>query len=124
MAFLTGLGVKLLSLEVSLEVSRAARRPSSGEACHAPSVFSFNLRKELGVEGGSPRPDSPRRCITGVWIPTERVLGVGVGVEGALEEEASRPGVQERSDFRDRRRGKGDNANCRKDAIVTTCVPF
>lgn len=110
-------GVRLPSLRVSCE----ERRLSRGEACHASRVFSFRRLRVPGVGGASAKPNpSPRRCSTGVWIPTERVLGVGEGVgagEGGVLDALLRDEVEDRSPCRDRRRGNGDRAYCRNDAI-------
>lgn len=106
-----GVGVRLSSRRVS----REERRDNSGEAPHAP----LRRRSDPGVEGASLSPWPARRSSTGVWIPTERVLGgetrLGVGVGGVLDavswEEVVEP-------LRERRLGKGDSANCRKDAMT------
>ena len=106
-----GVGVRLSSLSVS----REARRDNIGDVPHTP----FKRRSELGVDGASCRA---RRSNTGVCIPTERVLGgeirVGVGVGGVLEG-VSWDEVEARSPLRERRRGKGDRANCKKDAMMS-----
>lgn len=106
------MGVRLSSRRVSRE---GARRESKGEAPHAP----LSRRRELGVGGAWARLSS-----TGVWMPTERVLtgdlrrGVGVdegvGVLGAV----SCDEAEVRSPRRERRRGNGDNANWRNEAIT------
>lgn len=104
-------GVTLPSLTVSWECRRLKR----GEECQALRVFSLNLLRLLGVEGASPTPTpTARRCSTGVWMPTDRVLGAGDG--GGVPVRVSWDEVEDRSVLR--RRGKGDRASCRNDAIT------